>query len=241
MGGSSEGHDTVGARRFDASQPRSRGCTERRGRPTLGVIEMDALLIIDMQNGMLEGEPKHALDEVVSRINALANHIRLADGRVIFVRHEGPAGSLHEPGSFGWEFLPELRRVPEDRVVAKNSNDAFNATSLQAELDAMSPDRVFVSGWAADLCVDSTIRSAVRLDYRVIPVADAITVSDRPTLTAPQVIQHHLWLWSELISRHPVRARVADAIINPTREAQRTTRTDEDDSEATRRTRERER
>ena len=39
----------------------------------------------------------------------------------------------------------------------------------------------------------------------VVVVADAHTVSDRPHLRAEQVIEHHHWIWTNLISAIPVR------------------------------------
>jgi len=41
---------------------------------------MDVLLVIDMQCGLLRGAPKHNLDGVVDRINALAAAIRARCG-----------------------------------------------------------------------------------------------------------------------------------------------------------------
>ena len=44
---------------------------------------MDALLVVDMQQGLQRGEPKHELDEVVARINRLSVRVRKRGGRVI--------------------------------------------------------------------------------------------------------------------------------------------------------------
>jgi nicotinamidase-related amidase len=37
---------------------------------------MDALLVVDMQVGLLQGDPKHDLAGVVQRINRLAARVR---------------------------------------------------------------------------------------------------------------------------------------------------------------------
>ena len=58
---------------------------------------MDVLLIVDMQAGLLNGEPKHDLAAVTQRINRLAADIRERSGVVIFVQHCGDKGDDFEP------------------------------------------------------------------------------------------------------------------------------------------------
>ena len=67
-------------------------------------------------------------------------------------------------------------------------------------IEKMSVSRVVVSGWATDFCVDTTIRSAVSKGHNVVAISDCHTCSDRPHLKAQQVITHHNWVWSNLIS-----------------------------------------
>ena len=166
---------------------------------------MDALLVVDMQHGLLEGAPKYDLNAVVSRIGEIASHVRRRGGIVIFIQHHGPAGDLFEPNAPGWELLHEVRRRPEDLVVSKSLNDPFHETGLDTTLAGFPISRILVSGWATDLCVDATVRSAASRGYRVVAVADAHTVSDRPHLSAEQVIVHHHWVWTNLIATHTVR------------------------------------
>jgi nicotinamidase-related amidase len=165
---------------------------------------VDALVIIDMQEGMLKGDPKHDLDAVVERINRLAARVRQRGGHVVFVQHNGSAGDDFEPHAPGWSLLSSLRREPEDRIVHKTLNDAFFGSTLQSELVELGVTRLLVAGWATDFCVDSTIRSAVALGFRVFVVADCHTLSDRPHLGAEQVIAYHHWIWEHLIAPHPV-------------------------------------
>ena len=165
---------------------------------------MDVLLVVDMQEGLRRGEPKHDLLAVVERINRLARRVRRAGGTVVFVQHAGPAGDDFEPLTPGWHLLGTIKREPGDRLVSKALNDPFFSTSLQSELAKLGVDRLLVAGWATDLCVDATVRSAAALGFNVIAVADCHTVSDRPHLAADRVIDHHHWIWTNLISPHPV-------------------------------------
>lgn len=165
----------------------------------------DALIVVDMQVGLLDGLPKHDLKGVVQRINAVAAFVRAQGGRVVWIRHCGKAGDGFEPYTPGWSFLPELDFRPEDLVVEKTLNDAFAGTALHDTLQRLAPDRVLVAGWATDSCVDSTVRSAISRDYHVVAVSDAHTVSDRPHLEATAVIRHHNWVWGDLLTNRSIR------------------------------------
>ena len=174
---------------------------------------MDAMLIVDMQVGLLNGDPKHDLPGVIDRINRLAASVRARSGVVIFIQHCGEAGDEFEPQSPGWALLPELTRDPADLVVQKKMNDPFAGGELQARLDRIAPDRVLVTGWATDLCVDATVRSAVSHQHDVVVVTDAHTLSDRPHLDAVSVKRHHHWVWRNLISPKTVRLAATEELL----------------------------
>jgi nicotinamidase-related amidase len=174
---------------------------------------MDAMLIVDMQVGLLNGEPKHDLNGVIERINRLAAKVRENSGTVIFVQHCGGKGDDFEPQAPGWAFLPNLVRDSRDIVVRKELNDPFAGTDLQARLTEITPDRVLITGWATDLCVDATVRSAVENHHNVVVVADGHTLSDRPHLDAVSVIRHHHWVWSNLITQRSVKLASASELL----------------------------
>ena len=68
---------------------------------------MKALLVIDMQVGLFEGNPpRYDADGVIRRVNEIARITRATGGAVIFIQHEDK-GSL-ERGTRGWEILPPL-------------------------------------------------------------------------------------------------------------------------------------
>lgn len=175
---------------------------------------MDAIIVVDMQVGLLNGPPKHDLQGVIQRINLLTNMVREQSGKVIWIRHCGKAGDDFEPYTEGWSFLPELSRHRDDVVIEKTLNDPFVRTSLQETLERIAPDRIIVAGWATDSCIDSTIRSAVSNNYHVVVASDGHTVSDRPHLDAATVIRHHHWVWSDLITHCSVRIMTTNQLID---------------------------
>lgn len=175
---------------------------------------MDAIIVVDMQVGLLDGPPKHDLQGVMQRINLLTTMVRKQSGKVIWVRHCGKTGDGFERHTKGWSFLPELNRHRDDILIEKTLNDPFVRTSLQETLKRIAPDRVLVAGWATDSCVDSTVRSAVSNDYNVVVVGDGHTVSDRPHLDAATVIRHHHWVWSHLFTNRSLRIVTTDQLID---------------------------
>src|SRR5206468_11967373 len=98
---------------------------DRARRRRLEDSPMDALIVVDMQAGLLNGTPKHALGAVMERINRLADMVRGDGGAVIWIRHCGRPGDDFERPKPGWSFLPELNRQAGDLVVEKSLNDAF--------------------------------------------------------------------------------------------------------------------
>jgi nicotinamidase-related amidase len=174
---------------------------------------MDVMIVVDMQVGLLSGPPKHDLKGVITRINRLADMVRNRPGKVIWIRHCGRRDDDFAPGKRGWSFLPEMDHRPADLVVRKTLNDPFAGTDLQAILSAIGPERVLVTGWATDFCVDATVRSAVSHDYNVVVVGDGHTLNDRPHLDARSVIRHHNWIWSELITNRLIRIAPAAELL----------------------------
>lgn len=176
---------------------------------------MDAILVVDMQVGLLHGPPKHDLHGVICRINNLTTMVRRRSGRVIWIQHSGLDDEF-APDQPGWRILPDLSQQAGDLLVGKTLNDPFAGTELPAILRDLAPERLLVAGWATDFCVDATVRSAVSNDHRVTAVADTHTLSDRPHLDARTVIRHHNWIWANLIARHAVHVAATAELLSET-------------------------
>jgi nicotinamidase-related amidase len=150
-----------------------------------------ALLVIDMQQGLCEGEGRAwASDEVIARINQLADRLREAGVPIVFVQHESTSGYL-EHGSREWQLADGLQVQPGDLRVRKRTPDAFLNTDLEALLKARGMEAVIVCGMHTEFCIDTTTRRALALGYPVTLAADAHTSAGNAVLSAPQVIAHH--------------------------------------------------
>lgn len=161
----------------------------------------NALIIIDMQRGSFTPEtPRYASQAVIARINDLAAKCRAANGKVIFVQHDGPEGDPHHPEAPGWHLLPDLDVQEGDLFVRKTACDSFLSTDLDQILQSNSIKRLFVTGCATEFCVDTTIRSALARGYETNVPADAHTTAERPHLPAKHIIAHHNATWADFIS-----------------------------------------
>lgn len=161
----------------------------------------DALIIIDMQKAaFVDAAPKHDAAGLIARLNRLAAAVRSRGGAVVFVQHDGPPGDPFHPDRPGWKIIDELVREPADAVIRKQSCDAFLQTSLDDFLHAESIDRLIVTGWATDYCVDTTVRSALARGYATVVPSDGHTASDRPHLPAVKIIEHHNAIWADFIA-----------------------------------------
>ena len=67
---------------------------------------MDVLLVVDMQEGLLQGKPKHDLSGVVERINRLAARVRERGGRVLFAARVTVPGAVSSSSRRSCRGLP---------------------------------------------------------------------------------------------------------------------------------------
>ena len=153
-----------------------------------------ALLVIDVQIGLIEGLPAYRGTEVVATIERLILKARGCLMPVIFVQHDGEPGHALEPQTAGWPIHPSISPGPEDLVIHKRASDAFYDTSLDSELRARGIEHLIVAGCMTEYCVDTTCRRAVTLGFDVTLVADAHTTTETKVLSASQIIEHHNWL-----------------------------------------------
>lgn len=160
---------------------------------------MDVLLIIDMQKASFSSTVRYDAQNLVFRINQLSDYVRGRHGKVIFIQHDGTLENGHLPFTEGGEILSSLSRCDVDYVVRKSICDAFYQTELREILSRLRVERLIISGCATDFCVDTTIRSVVSHGYHVVVVSDCHTTADRPHLKAEQIIEHHNWVWRDLL------------------------------------------
>ena len=155
-----------------------------------------ALLVIDVQNGVVEGN--HERDAVVANVGSLVEKARREAGP----RHLGPAlrARSFRRESDQWRIVSELTPDEAEPLVEKIYGDSFEDTVLETVLSGLGVGRLVVVGAQTDACVRSTLHGAFARGYDATLVSDAHTTEDLTAWGAPppeQVIAHTNLYWTD--------------------------------------------
>lgn len=170
------------------AQPKGETVTTLENRPNA------ALLVVDVQNGNVEGA--HERDAVVANISDLVEKARRERVPVVWVQH---SDEQLEKGSEGWRIVPELIPGDTEPLVGKNWPDSFENSTLETVLSGLGVGRLVVAGAQTDECIRSTLHGAVVRGYDATLVSDAHTTEDHTEWGAPPpeaVIAHTNLYWT---------------------------------------------
>ncbi len=142
-----------------------------------------ALIVIDLQKGIVNGNFIHPIGEIIDRTRALMDAFRAKNLPVVLVNVAGRAPGRTEQAprgntafSGGWtDLLPQLNRRPSDIVVTKRSWGAFATTDLECQLKARGVTQVVVTGVVTSGGVEATARQAYEQGFNVTLALDAMT------------------------------------------------------------------
>jgi len=167
-----------------------------------------ALLVLDVQNGVVEGT--HERDAVVANVATLVDKARLERIPVVWVQHSDEENLAK--GSDVWRIVPELDRGEGEPLVEKTYADAFEDTTLETVLSGLGVGRLFVAGAQTDECIRSTLHGAIVRGYDATLVSDAHTTEDLSPWGAPppdKVIAHTNLYWTN----HKAPGRTAGTVV----------------------------
>src|SRR5437762_4694641 len=154
-----------------------------------------ALLVVDVQNGVVEGA--HERDAVVANVGSLVEKARRERVPVVWVQHSDEQLAT---GSDDWRIVPELTPGEAEPLVEKNYGDSFEDTTLETVLSGLGVGRLVVVGAQTDMCVRSTLHGAFVRGYDATLVKDAHTTEDLTAWRAPPadlVIAHTNLYWTD--------------------------------------------
>jgi len=151
-----------------------------------------ALLVIDAQDAMFHlSKPLHKSDTVLSNIQTLIDQARSASVPVIYLQHTGSQSGVFAEGSPGWNIHSSVAPRQGDLVVKKDKADAFCRTLLLQHLNELSVENLVVCGFVTEGCVDTTVRRASSLGFKIELASDAHSTTDGEVLPASQIVDHH--------------------------------------------------
>jgi len=137
---------------------------------TLQGRDQTALLVIDVQNGVVDGAYRR--DEVIQNIEAAVAMARAKHIPVIWVQHSDEELVID---SDVWQIVSELIPLEGEPMVRKIYRSSFEATNLDEILDDLSVGHIIVCGAQTNNCVRHTAHDALAKGFDVTLIADAHT------------------------------------------------------------------
>jgi nicotinamidase-related amidase len=141
-----------------------------------------ALIVIDLQEGILALARVHPDDEIVKNAIHIIQAFREKHLPVVLVNVAGGAPGRNEQTPAmserptGWsDLIAELNRQASDHLVTKRSWGAFTNTDLKDFLRANNVTQVVFAGIATSIGVESTARQAHELGFNVTLAVDEMT------------------------------------------------------------------
>lgn len=153
-----------------------------------------ALLVIDVQNDVVAAA--HQRDQVVSNIATLVETARFRSVPVIWIQHDDDELPAETDG---WQIVDELKPTAAESIVRKNYRDSFEATELDAQLEALDVGRLVITGAQTDYCVRWTLHGALSRGYDTVLVGDGHTtdaVSPDGLPNGDHVVRHTNQVWA---------------------------------------------
>jgi nicotinamidase-related amidase len=141
-----------------------------------------ALIVIDLQQGIVQLLASPPVDAVVAKSALLARAFRRHKLPVVLVTATGGApGRTDQPSRGGqrpegWDQLVgELDAQPGDLRIEKQRWGAFATTDLETQLRALGVTQVVIAGVATSIGVESSARQASECGFHVTLAVDAMT------------------------------------------------------------------
>lgn len=137
---------------------------------TGGRREMKALLVIDVQNGLVESGD---FSEELTLIEKVIKDFKKENRPVFFIRHvdEMKESPLYRKSS-GSELHHSLKDYADD-VIEKQTSSAFFETNLADTLKQWGVTHVFITGFNTEFCCLFTAVAAFDRGYEVTFIEDA--------------------------------------------------------------------
>jgi nicotinamidase-related amidase/predicted MFS family arabinose efflux permease len=145
-----------------------------------------ALVVIDLQSGVVGMPTIHPTGAIVERSAELADAFRARGLPVVLVNVAGTApGRTEQPPRVSGELpeafttlVPELGRHPDDILITKRTRGAFTNTGLEERLRERGVTQVVITGISTSGGVESTARDAYERGFHVTLASDALTDID---------------------------------------------------------------
>ena len=141
-----------------------------------------ALLVVDIQNDYFPGGAMELVGSVEAAevARSIQDSFRDQNLPVIHVQHIATrsGSTFFLPGTLGAEINERVSPRSDERVIVKHFPNSFRETELQKVLRDQAVDELVVIGMMTHMCIDTTVRAASDLGYKVTIFEDACATKD---------------------------------------------------------------
>lgn len=155
----------------------------------------DALLIIDLQNGVCTNgkDSLHDLSSLTNLVNNLIEKYQKNRLPIIFIQHSDDDLVMN---SKSWEIYSEIAAVPDAFYIKKTHANSFYKTNLQELLTDLSAHSIEICGAQTQFCIDATIKVAHNLSYEISMKKNASTTYNNDFMSAENTIRFYENIWN---------------------------------------------
>lgn len=155
----------------------------------------DALLIIDMQNGVCHYKDQSVpnLKNLIININDRIKTYASEEKPIIFIQHTDEG---MQKGSQSWEIIPELDTSHSKYFISKAHPNAFYHTELKEVLDKENVQSLEVCGLETQYCVDATVKFGHGLGFEIQMQKGSNSAWDNDYMTADETTAFYEEIWN---------------------------------------------
>jgi nicotinamidase-related amidase len=128
-----------------------------------------ALLVIDMQEGLLQREI-YQKQELINNINSLLSEFHSKCKPVFLIRHTN--NSFSKENSNEWQLCNKLSVIDKDIIVNKNHSSIFKEKQFLSLIKESKITEIVVAGLVSNGCVKEACLDGQKLGLSVILISD---------------------------------------------------------------------
>lgn len=149
------------------------------------MTDKKALIVIDLQNDITKN-----YRDIIGNVNAAIDWAAGNGIHIVYIRHENtsPASRTFKPGMKGFEFVPELKLVSDNRFT-KSKSSVLTCPEFASFLEEKQIEELYIVGADATGCVKSACFNLCKAGYKVNIFSDCVTSYDKSKI--PEMLSYY--------------------------------------------------
>ena len=153
------------------------------------ILNNPALIVIDMQQGLLQREVYNK-QNLISNINKLLAFFSKKEMQIYFARHTNE--SFSKENSDAWQIANELTMYGKEIFINKTHSSVYKEKQFVSSLKLSNINSIVVVGLVSNGCVQATCNDAKKNGFSVVLISDGHSTFH---LGGQKVVDH----WNECL------------------------------------------